>query len=77
MINLMFQWVAAEDAPEMAHVLDAERETVEQSIEEEQDQRVQVAAISQIQVQAMKRVEAQEKELRRPTVLCWWSTRWF
>ena len=40
-----------------------------QIIEEEQAHRVQVAALSQIQLQAMKRVEAQEKELRRLSAL--------
>ena len=39
--------------------------SVEQIIEEKQAHRVQVAALSQIQLQAMKRVEKQERELRR------------
>ena len=39
--------------------------SVEQIIEEEQAHRAQVAALSQMQLQAMKRVEEQEKELRR------------
>ena len=38
---------------------------MEQIIEEEQAPRVQVAALSQMQLQAMERVEAQENELRR------------
>ena len=36
-----------------------------QIIEEEQAHRVQVVALSQMQLQAMERVEAQERELRR------------
>ena len=63
--SLMHQQVAVEDAPEMARLLDAEMHSVEQIIEEEQAHRVQVAALSQMQLQAMKRVEEQEKELRR------------
>ena len=63
--SLMCQWVAAEDAPEMARLLDAEMHSVEQIIEEEQAHRVQVAALSQMQLQAMERVEEQERELRR------------
>ena len=39
--------------------------SVEQIIEEEQDHRAQVAACSQMQLQAMERVEEQERELRR------------
>ena len=39
--------------------------SVEQLIEEEQAHRVQVAALSQMQLQAMERVEEQERELRR------------
>ena len=65
----MCQWVAAEDAPEMAQLLDAERESVEQIIEEEQAHRKQVAALSQMQLQAMERVEAQGRELRRLSAL--------
>ena len=63
--SLMHQWVAAEDAPEMTRFLDADMHSVEQIIEEEQAHRVQVAALSQIQLQAMDRVEEQERELRR------------
>ena len=40
-------------------------QSVEQLIEGEQAHRVQVAALSQIQPQAMERVEEQERELRR------------
>ena len=61
----MHQWVAVEDAPEMARLLDAEMHSVEQIIEEEQAHRVQVAALLQMQLQAMERVEEQERELRR------------
>ena len=63
--SLMHQQVAAEDAPEMAQLLDAEMQSMEQIIEEEQAHRVQVAALSQMQLQAMERVEEQERELRR------------
>ena len=63
--SLMHQWVAAEDAPEMARLLDAKMHSVEQIIEEEQAHRAQVAALSQMQLQAMERVEEQERELRR------------
>ena len=40
-------------------------QSVKQLIGEEQAHRVQVAAFSQMQLQAMERVEEQEKELRR------------
>ena len=55
--SLMCQWVAAEDAPEMSRLLDAKMQSVEQIIEEEQAHRAQVAALSQMQLQAMERVE--------------------
>ena len=61
----MCQWVAAEDTPEMTQLLDAKMHSVEQIIEEEQAHRVQVAALSQMQLQAMERVEEQERKLRR------------
>ena len=54
-----------EDAPEMARILDAEMHSVKQIIENKQAHRVQVAALSQMQLQAMERVEEQERELRR------------
>ena len=63
--SLMNQWVAVEDAPEMARLLDAEMQSVEQIIEEEQAHWVQVAALSQMQLQVMERVAEQERELRR------------
>ena len=63
--SLMCQLVAVEDAPEMARLLDAEMQSVEQIIEEEQAHRVQVAALSQMQFQAIERVAEQERELRR------------
>ena len=53
--SLLCQQVAAEDAPEMAQLLDTERESVEQITEVEQAHRVQVAALSQMQLQAMER----------------------
>ena len=40
----------------MAWVLDAEHESMEQVIEEEQAHRVQVAALTEMQLQAMQRV---------------------
>ena len=63
--SLMHQWLATEDAPEMARLLDAEMQSVEQIIEEEQAHKVQVAALSQMQLQTMERVAEQERELRR------------
>ena len=63
--NLMCQWVAMEDAQEMARLLDAKMQSVEQIIEEKQAHRVQVAALSQMQLQVMERVAEQERELRR------------
>ena len=42
---------------------------MEQIIEEEQTHRVQVAALTQMQLQAMERVEKQERELRRLSAL--------
>ena len=51
-----------EDAPEMARLLDAEMHSVEQITEAH---RVQVDVLSQMQLQAMERVEGQERELRR------------
>ena len=65
----MHQQVAAEDALDIAQLLDAKRESVEQIIEKEQAHRVQVAALSQMQLQAMERMEAQERELRRLSAL--------
>ena len=65
----MPQWVVAEDAWEMARLLDAEWESMEQIIEEEQAHGVQVAALSQMQLQAMERVEAQTRELSRLSAL--------
>ena len=59
----MHHTVATEDAPEMAHLLDAERQNVECIIEEEQAHTAQVAAPSQMQLQAMQKVEEQEMEL--------------
>ena len=47
----------------MAHILDAERENVEQIIEEVQSHRAQVTAPLQMQLQALQRVDEQEKEL--------------
>ena len=44
----MCQWVVVEDAPEMAWVLDAERQSMEQIIEKEQAHSAQVAALSQM-----------------------------
>ena len=63
--SLMRQWVAAEDAPEMARLLDVEMQSVEQITGEEQAHKAQVAALSQMQLQAMERVAEQERELRR------------
>ena len=68
----MCQWVVAEDAPEMARLLDAKMHSVEQIMEEEQAHRVQVAALLQMQFQAMERMEEQERELRRLSNLMAW-----
>ena len=53
----------------MAQLLDAEHESMEQIIEEKQAHRVQVAALTQMQLQAMERVDEQERELRRLSAL--------
>ena len=47
----------------MACVFDAKRERIEHIIEEKQDHGTQVVALSQLQLQAMQRVEEQEKEM--------------
>ena len=67
--SLMHQQVAVEDAPEMAQVLDAEHESMEQIIEEVQAYRVQMVALTEMQLQAMEMVEQQERELRRLSAL--------
>ena len=67
--SLMCQQVAAEDALEMAQVPDAKHERMEQIIEEEQAHRVQVAALTEMQLQAIQSVEQQERELRRLSAL--------
>ena len=67
--SLMCQWIPAEDAPEMAQVLDAKRRSIEQIIEEEQAHRAQVVALSQMQLQTMEWVDTQEKELQRLSTL--------
>ena len=59
----MCQWVTAEDAPDMAQLLDAKMQSMEQIIEEEQAHRAQMAALLQMQLKAMERVEEQEREL--------------
>ena len=61
--------MAVEDAPEMAQLLDVKCESMEQIKEEEQAHKAQVTALSQMQLQAMERVEAQEMELRRLSAL--------
>ena len=66
----MCQQEAAEDAPEMAKLLDAKMQSMEQIIEEEQAHRVQLAALLQLQLQTMERMEdEQERELRRLSAL--------
>ena len=57
----MHQLVAAEDAPEMACILDAERENVKQIIGEEQTHQAQIAALLQMQLQALQWVDEQER----------------
>ena len=61
--------MVAEDALEMAGVLDAKRENVKQIFEEEQAHRAQVAALSQMQLQVLQWVDEQEKELQRLSAL--------
>ena len=65
----MYPWVAAEDVHKTAQVLDAERQSMEQIIEDEQAHGVQVADLSQVQLQAMEWVDAQEKKLWRQSAL--------
>ena len=48
--SLMHQWVAVEDALEVAQVLDVKPESMEQIVEEEQAHMVQVAALSQMKM---------------------------
>ena len=60
--NLMHQQVAMKDAPEMAQLLDAKWESREQ-IMEEHTHWAQVDVLSQMQLQALERMEAIEKEL--------------
>ena len=67
--NLMHQQKAVEDAPDIAQLLDAEIQSVEQIIEEKQAHRAQVASLSQMKLQAMERMEEQERELRRLSAL--------
>ena len=67
--SLMHQHVGVEDAPEMAHILGTERENVERIIGEEQVHKVQVAALSEMQLQVIQQVEEQEKELQRLNAL--------
>ena len=67
--SLLCQQVAAEDALEIAQLLDARTENMEQIIEEEQAHRAQVPALFQMQLQTMERVDAQERELRRLSAL--------
>ena len=67
--SLLCQWVAAKDAPEMAQLFDPKIENMEQIIEEEQAHRAQVAALTQMQLQPMESVEAQDRELRRLSAL--------
>ena len=65
----MCQQEAAVGAPEMAWILGTKRQNMEQIIEEEQAHRTQVAALLQMQLQAMGRVDVQAKELGRLSAL--------
>ena len=67
--SLMCQWMSAEDALEMAKLLDAKRQSMGPIIEEEHAYWAQVAALSQMQLQTMDRVEVQEKQLQRHSAL--------
>ena len=53
----------------MVHILGAERENVEQIIEEEQVHRPLVAALLQMQLHALQWLDKQEKELQRLSAL--------
>ena len=68
--SLMYQNVAAEDAPEVAWLLDAQRQSMEQIIEEDQGHRVQVAALSQMKLETMERWRPKKRSCR-DLVLCW------
>ena len=48
--SLMHQWMAAEDAQEMARLLDSEHESVEQIIGRGTGHRAQVAALTEMQL---------------------------
>ena len=63
--SLMYQKAAAEDILEMNCLLYAGRETVEHIMEEEQAHSAQVAALCQMQLHAMQKVQEQEKNWQR------------
>ena len=67
--SLMCQWMAVEDAQEMAWIFDAKRNSMEQIKEEEQTHRMQVATLSQMQLQTMERMETQEQVKKEMTAL--------
>ena len=62
-------WQRVENALEMAHVLDTKRHNVEHIIKEEQFHRAHVAALSQMQLQAMQKGEEQKRSCEG-SVLC-------
>ena len=63
----MHQWVEAEDTPEMG--LGYQEKECEAGYRRGAGPQVQMAALSQMQLQAMERMDAQEKELWRPSAL--------
>ena len=67
--RLICQWVEVEDAPKMAQVLDTKSRRMEQIIGEQQAHRTPLAAVSQMQLQALKWVAAEERELQRLSAL--------
>ena len=67
--SLTHKQVDVEDTLKIALLLDAEQERVECFIKKEQAHGLQAAALSQMQLQAMQKVEAQEKKLCRLSAL--------
>ena len=61
MEHLMSQKVAAEDEVDLVKALEAEQEQVDLVIEEEQASKTQISVLSEIQLQALESVRAEEK----------------
>ena len=60
---------AAEDQPALVEVMWEEEQELNKIIEEEQTDRAQISVLSQMQLQAMERVEEQEQELWWPNAI--------